>query len=264
MDVYDFAPEFQASGAPPPITPASVDTMAAQGIKTIFLQASKDDVRSPPGDIVHPELVGAFVTKAHAKGIRVVAWFLPKLADVGADARRLGSLHDFRAEGQRFDGIGVDIEWRKDVPDAGERNARLIDLSRRIRAYAPEEALGAIVMPPVVTEVINPAFWPGFPWRELAPSYDVWLPMGYWTNRTGESGWRDAHRYTDENIRLLRERVGNPAVAVHAIGGIGDRSTPGDYSGFLKAAAGSRAIGASVYDYRTTTNESWAVLRGSG
>lgn len=262
VDVYDFAPEFQASGAPPPITPGTVNAMADQGIRTLYLQASKDDVRSPPGDIVHPELVGAFLTGAHARGMKVVAWFLPKLADVDSDFRHMMAMHTFEAAGQRFDSIAIDIEWRAGVADHAERSARLVDLSRRLRAATSGEKLGAIVMPPVVTDVINPAFWPGFPWRDLAPLYDVWMPMGYWTNRTQESGWRDTFRYTDQNIELLRKDLGNPNAVVHPIGGIGDRSTDEDYRGFLRAATSRGSVGVSIYDYRTTVPSAWAVLRG--
>ncbi|MEK7412335.1 MAG: serine/threonine-protein kinase, partial [Planctomycetota bacterium] len=63
----------------------------ANGSAAAVMAAHLNEPVPDPGDIVHPELVGAFVTKAHAKGIRVVAWFLPKLADVGADARRLAA-----------------------------------------------------------------------------------------------------------------------------------------------------------------------------
>ena len=34
-----------------------------------------------------------------------------------------------------------------------------------------------VVVPPVVTQILNRNYWPGFPWRELAGTYDVWMPM---------------------------------------------------------------------------------------
>ena len=40
--------------------------------------------------------------------------------------------------------------------------------------------------------------------REIAPAYDAWMPMSYWTSRTPASGYRDAYRYTAENIDRLR------------------------------------------------------------
>ena len=261
LDVYDFSPAYSPNG-PPAVTPDQVDAMAAQGVRTLYVQASRDDARSP-GDIEAPELLGQFLTRAHARGMRVVAWYLPKFADVEADLRRLLAVRDFRADGQGFDGLAVDIEWRKDVPDTATRNARLVELSRRLREATGGATLGAIVLPPVVTEVINPDYWPSFPWRELVPYYDVWMPMAYWTNRTAESGYRDANRYVDENIRRVRNNVGNAAAAVHPIGGIGDAATVDDYRGFVQAASAQASVGASVYDWRTTAPESWEVLRGA-
>ena len=110
---------------------------------------------------------------------------------------------------------------------------------------------------------LNPAYWPDFPWRRVADSFDVWMPMSYWTNRTGASGWRDGFRYTRENIQRVRERLDDPDAPVHAIGGIGDAAGAHDYEGFVRASERARAIGWSVYDYATTSSSAWPRLRGS-
>ncbi len=78
-----------------------------------------------------------------------------------------------------------------------ERNRRLIELSRRFREELPGPALGAIVYPPVLFEEIRPDFWPRFPWKELAESYDVWLPMLYWSEIAAESNYGEGYRYTE-------------------------------------------------------------------
>src|SRR5205085_2007943 len=118
------------------------------------------------------------------------------------------------------------------------------------------------VLPPVVTEVINPNYWPGFPWGEIASSYDVWQTMGYWTNRTQSSGYRDAYRYTKENVDRLRADLGQPQLPVHPIGGIGDQTTPADVEGFRQAAIETHSIGGSLYDWHTTRAECWAGMAG--
>ena len=262
VDAYDFSPQYQTRGAPPAVTVDSIDDMAAEGVRTLYLQAAKDDARSP-GELVNPELLGPMLLRAHARGIRVVAWYLPKFYDVDSDLRRLVAMRDFRADGHGFDGIGVDIEWRADVPDVPTRNARLIELSRRTRQAMGNAALSAIPVPPVVMEVINPKYWPDFPWRELAPFYDVWLPQCYWTFRKQSSGYRDGYRYTEENIRRMRNNLGLPNAPVHALGGTDNRSTDADYRGFVRAAHDTRSLGASIYDWRTTPGSAWPVLRGS-
>ncbi|MBK9178052.1 MAG: hypothetical protein IPM45_00530 [Acidimicrobiales bacterium] len=259
VDVYDYLAPFQANGRPPPVTPASTAALAWAGVDTLYLQVAKDDPRTP-GDLVDPDLVGRFLQAAQRRGIAVVAWYLPTFADPARDMARLRAMYEFRYEGHRFDGIAVDIEERSAVPDVAERNRRLVELSRGLRQLVGPAALGAIVVPPVVTDIINTAFWPSFPWAELAGLYDIWLPMGYWTNRTRQPEWRDAGRYTSENIRLLRGHVGANAL-VHAIGGIGDASTVADYQGFLAAARTAGAVGVSIYDAVTTSPSAWPVLR---
>ena len=260
VDAYDFSPQYQPNGAPAPVTPESMDDLAAAGVKTLYLQAAKDDIRSP-GDLVNPEILGPMLNRAHARGIKVVAWYLPKFYDLDSDMRRFLAMRDFRANGEGFDGIGNDIEWTRDVPNHAERSLRLIELSRRLRAAVGSAALSAIPLPPVLIETINPKYWPAFPWRELAPLYDVWMPMSYWTFRTKSSGYRDAYRYTEENVRRTRTNLGLPGAVVHPVGGTDNKSSDDDYRGFVRACAETGSVGGSIYDWRTTPLASFNILR---
>jgi hypothetical protein len=182
--------------------------------------------------------------------MRVVGWYVPRFGDVDRDVDHLRAIAEFNVMGHRFDGVAVDIEWTGSVADAAERSARLVDLSEQLRASMGDDVLGAIVLPPVQIDVVNPGFWPGFPWEELAPLYDAWLPMGYWTDRTAASGYRDAATYTAENLQRLEDHLGAPA-PVHAIGGLGEDTTPGDVAAFVAAARAGGAIGISIYDWAT-------------
>jgi hypothetical protein len=85
--------------------------------------------------------------------------------------------------------------------------------------------------------------------------------MTYWTFRPSASGYRDGHRYTDESIRRLRANLGNPAAAVHPIGGIADAATEDDYRDFVRAARENGAVGLSMYDLRTTHEAGWSALQ---
>ena len=258
VDVYDFSPDFVTGHRRPAITTASVDRMAAAGITTLYLQAAvpRQPVARP---LVSPALLGGLLRRAHADGLRVVGWYAPAFADPAADLQRLLAMRDFRWAGQGFDGLAVDIEWTAGVPDVARRNQILVDLSRRLRS-ATAAPLGAIVMAPVVLDVVNRRFWPQFPWRAIAPYYDAWLPMDYWTDRTVSSGYRDAYRYTTDNISRLRSDLGIPNAAVHAIGGVGGSSSGTQYVRFAAAAHSQGAIGLSVYDYRVTGPAVWPLL----
>jgi len=250
VDVFDWSNEF--TNNKPSVGVASVDKMADEGVQTLYIQAAKQESAN---DIVDPNLLLPMIDRAHARGMAVVAWYLPTLEDVARDLTRLLAISRLKVEG-----IGVDIESRK-VSDANERSRRLADLSAALREQLPGRPIGAIVMPPVATDVINPSFWPGFPWHELRPLYDVWMPMDYWTFRSSDSPYRDAYRYTAENIDRLRADLGMPNAVVHAIGGIGDTTTDADADGYERAAIEHGSIGGGLYDFRTTADSQYPGLR---
>jgi hypothetical protein len=260
VDVYEYVPALQGKGKKPPLTPSAIDDMKRRGVKTLYLQAAQDDARIP-GATVKPKLLGEFLERAHDADIRVVAWYLPHFDDIKADLRHIRGLLDFRSDGERFDGLALDIEFRGDLADDTARSAAVVDLSKRVRDLAPNRPIGAIVLEPVLLEVVNANFWPDFPWRKIADLYDVWLPMAYWTNRNNDSGYRDGFRYTDENVRRLRANLGKAEAPVHVIGGLGDAATNQDYDGFVRAARAQRAIGWSIYNYGVTARTAWSRLR---
>ena len=259
-DVLDYVPAYQApAGRVPDVRPDNLAAMAAVGVKTLYLQAAREDTIST-GSLVDTALLGAMLQAAHAAGMKVVAWYLPTLENVERDMVHLRAMVEFKSPGgEQFDGIGVDIESRK-VLDPADRSRRLVDLSQQIRRYVGKGTLGAIIIPPVVPDIINTNFWPGFPWEGIGPLYDVWLPMSYWTGRTPQSGYHDGFRYTLDNIDLLRQHIHQPAAPVHPIGGIADASTLDDLAGLVRAATARGALGWSMYDWRTTRPEEWAVL----
>lgn len=260
LDVYDYVPGFQSDGGPPPVSVASIDDMASLGVRTLFLQAAQDDDRIK-GATVDPGLLGRFLRRAHDVGIQVVAWYLPKFDDVPGDLRRIRGLSRFKNGGERFDGIALDVEYTNALPDPEARNRALLEVARGARKIVGSRPLGAIVLEPLLIDEVNTRYWPGFPWRKLRSSFDVWLPMSYWTNRDSASGLRDGFVYTAENIRRVRRHLGEPNASVHAIGGIADSAATKDYVGFVKAAIRRDAIGYSIYDFNTTTSGVWARLR---
>lgn len=263
VDVFDFDPAYQRDGEAPVVTVADLDVMAAYGVETLYLQAARLDEERTPDGLVAPELVAELLDAAHDRGIAVVAWYLPLFGDIGADLERLELLRDFRtARGDRFDGVAVDIEATATVEDDGIRSARLVELSERMRELGPtDDVWGAIVLPPTLIEVVNPDFWPGFPWAELAPLYDVWLPMSYWSGRTEASGLRDGLVYNLDAVERMRANLADPEAVVHSIGGIGDAITEAELADFVDSLRQTASIGGSIYDYRTLSAGGWAILR---
>lgn len=261
VDVFDFSPPY--AGATPSLSSADLQAMADAGVRTVYLQAARLDDRSPSG-LEDPWLLADWLLTAHDLGIDVVAWYLPRFGEGTADLDRVQAMADFEVLGHRFDGVGIDIEWTGDGVDDDTRSARLIELGREVAAANPDLPLGAIVLPPVLIEVVNDAFWPGFPWAEIAPDYDVWLPMAYWSFRSESSGYGDGYAYVEESVRRLRDNIGDPDALVHPIGGIGgidgiddpdDPAEPlatlAELDNFAIAVAETAGIGASVYDWNT-------------
>ena len=272
VDAFDYSPPY--TGPNPPVGAAALEEMAAMGARTVYLQAGRIDSRSP--DLLEDRwLIAEFVMQAHQRGLHVVGWYLPKWGDGTTDLDHVKAIADFSVLGQRFDGIAIDIEYNGDKNTPEERSRRLVALSSAVRAYVGRDvALGAIVMPPVVLEVVNKDFWPNFPWRQLADLYDVWLPMSYWSNRTTKSGYKDGFTYNAENTRRLRTNIGKPDALVHGIGGIGaddgvnDDPNPeephasiNDLDAFVRSLRETKSIGGSLYDWRTTAPAARAKLR---
>ena len=259
VDAFDADPNYLRGAAT--VFPADVIEMSENKVRTLFLQASRSEDRSNKL-VSDPWHLANFLLNAHANGLDVVAWYLPKWDVNGEDLARLLALADFEVFGHRFDGLAVDIEWNGDDLEDQERSARLVELSKTLRENLKDRVLGAIVMPPVVTDVINQNFWPEFPWRELEQIYDVWLPMNYWSFRTQEHA--DSNYYNSENIKLLRDNLNDQEALVHAIGGIGiadgnalpdpgePLATIDDLEGFVFSVASTKAIGGSIYDWATT------------
>jgi hypothetical protein len=251
VDVYDFVPSADGSSAPA-VGVEAIDEMVRQGVRTLYLQAAQLDAQSSSsGRVVDRASVAQILVRAQRAGLRVVGWYLPRFGDIDRDLAHLRAIADFEVLGHRFDGVAVDIEWTQGVPDHAQRSNELIELSERLRGAVGAEAIGAVVLPPVQLEVVNPAKWPDFPWRELSDLYDVWLPMGYWTVRRPDSGYRDGAVYTEENVRRLRANLGDPGAVVHPVGGIGDEVTTEHATGFARAVDEANAIGGSIYDWRT-------------
>ncbi len=259
LSVFEYVPAFVHQPVPPPVVPDTVDDLAGLGARTLYLQAAIDDPRST-GLIVDDALVGALLRRAHQRGLRVVAWYYPQLADPARDMARLDAVVHFRAGADRFDGVALDIESTL-VPDVTERNRRLVSLTQHVRAVARSMPVGAIVYPAALLEVVNPNLWPQFPYRALARSVDVWLPMTYWTYRSGL--YRDAFTYTDDSVRRLRRDLHDGHARVAPVGGLADSSAVADYQGFARAVRADGALGRSVFDVTGTATSAWPYLRGS-
>src|SRR5688500_5166964 len=114
---------------------ATVDALARRGVRTLYLETANHRRRASQL-IVWPRETERFLDAAHARGIDVVAWYLPGFDDTAADfARAMAAIEFETAAGERFDGFALDIEATK-VASLPGRNASMHALSRELRAAA--------------------------------------------------------------------------------------------------------------------------------
>ena len=262
VDVFDYAPRLQNAGMKPRITPDSVADMAALGVKTLYVQVANPD-SAPANQLTDRAELRALLARAHQEGVAVVPWFLPRLVAPGDDLATMKQILRLHIGGERFDGIGIDLE-SSEVADIPLRNARAVAFATKVRKLVgPSTPVAAIVYPAVQLELLNATLWPDFPYRAVARSVDLWMPMSYYTYRSTESGLRNAYRYTVDSVQRLRKRLGDGNAPVHLIGGLAEDSTPDDYLDMARAAVDTHALGWSIYDYATTGSWAWPYLRGA-
>jgi hypothetical protein len=262
VDVFDYAPRLQSAGAQPRVTPDSIADMAALGVRTLYLQVANPD-DAPANQLTDRAELRALLERAHENDVAVVPWFLPRLVSPDDDYATMKQIVKLRVGGERFDGIGLDLE-SSEVPDIPLRNQRTVAFAKRVRKLVGSSVpLAAIVYPAVQLEVLNTTLWPDFPYKAVNRSVNLWMPMSYYTYRSTESGLRSPYRYTVDSVDLLRKHVGDPDVPVHLIGGLAEDSTPDDYLDMARAAKATDALGWSVYDYASTGSWAWPYLRGA-
>jgi len=250
VDAFDWSRSL--GGERPVVGEDDFEAMADLGVQTVFLQTSHLGV--PDQVVLEQQRLERIIDAAHHHGMAVVAWYLPTLRDVDVDLERLLASAELDV-----DGLAVDIESTV-VEDPVERNARLLELNDKLRSALPDRVIGGITLSAVHLQEVNRDFWPDFPWEEIADTYDVLVPMTYWSIRLPE--WRDGERYVAESLDRIRVATGDADIPIHVIGGIADEATVEQVHGMLDAIeAREGVIGASLYDWATASPEQWAVLR---
>ncbi len=248
VDIYDgalfAAPEQTAS------------RIAARRVKVVWVETAND--RSA-ADVVRPAELGRLVDSLHARGVRVVAWYLPGHLNHGRDIRRSLAMLSFRTTtGQAFDGVALNVESTR-LRNVALRSRRAVDLARRLRTAAGGTPLAIVPFNPRGLER-RPSTWPRFPWADLAAVSDAFAPMVY----TGGAfkGFDATYGYVTRALRLLRAQTGNPDVQIHVAGGVADRLGPEELAGFVAAVADDGGVlGVSLYDWATTGPAAWRALK---
>lgn len=229
--------------------------MLARGVRTLFIETGHYSTRDPID-----RRVWIWLRAAHAAGLKVVGWYLPGYSAMSKDIKRTVAIATVSYLGERFDGLGIDIEWRRGVRSRGEWNRRVVAHARAVRRAVGRFPVAAITPSPLQMRVA-PAYWAGFPWHELAASSDAIMTMSYWSYRKDCPAKRlhCAYEYTKNDVWLARKLTGG-RVPIHVIGGVGDAITSWQVKEFARGAREAHAFGASLYDFGTTLAPYWGYL----
>lgn len=234
-----------------------VDTVRkakSHGVQTLFVETSNF---SRPFAVLEPTAMAQLIRAAHVRDMRVVAWYLPGFVHPSFDFRRSMAAINFRRKGQSFDSFALDIESSA-VASEAVRSSRLIALSRRISAHVPETyPLSAIIPSPLGMQLVK-GYWEDFPYLGIAPYYDVWQPMTYYTYRV--TGRRAVYDYTTQNTEILRTETGDPDLPIHQIGGIASASSGLETAGFVDAILDDSLMGGGLYNMALSGPEDWKQL----
>ena len=235
---------------------AAVADMAGHGVRTLYIETANS--RSSFA-LKNPPVLATFIREAHARGMLVVAWYLPDMTHTSIDYARIVQAVGFQtSDGQKFDSFALDIESGA-IKSESARNRALGALSSRIRGLVGAKyPLGAIIPSPTgLAKKLG--YWDAFPYTMLAQTYDVFVPMSYYTyhGKGGSAAYAD----TLSNVRILRAQKGCSATPIHLIGGIAENSWPSEVGAFVRAAVGARCVGASLYGWSGTTSGDWQELK---
>ena len=228
--------------------------LAARGVAAAWIETANDRSKA---DVVEEAGLARLVDALHARGIRVVGWYLPGHENTARDLGRVRAMLSFRTpQGGAFDGVALDIEALR-VKDVAKRTARMLALLTTLRSEGGATPVAAITYPPRAFER-HLTWWPGFPWTQIASQVDALVPMLY--TGGGFKGYDATYGYVARSLRLLRAAVGI-GVPVHAAGGVANRMNAEELKAFTDAVLDDGTVtGWSLYDLQTSTPAGWAAM----
>jgi hypothetical protein len=201
--------------------------------------------------------LAALLPVAHAAHIAVIAWVYPFLNDVPLDVALAVRVARYVApSGDRPDGLMADVEQNMQEP--------------YVRAYG--QVVRALLGPRVLMGIATyppQSYWGmRYPFRTVARSWDVIVPMDYWHLRPRPYSAQEAARYVTASIAGIRQAVGAATVPIEVLGQMFDvyqdgRNSPSaaEIEGAMHAAIAGHAAGISFFEWNHATPGEWDALR---
>ena len=222
--------------------------MAKRGVATLFFETSNYQMRA--GHRAPRPRRRASSRRRTRTGLQIVAWYLPSFRDLARDMRRSLAAINFTTARRRAvrlvrarhrvepRAVGGDAQRAAAAALAAAARGRARPRARRDRAVAARHAAPAVVLA-------------GLPVRAARADYDVFLPMGYFTYRKHSRA--EARRLHAAQHQAAAQR-NRQSCAARAPDRRNRRLRVGEQvRAFVRAARNGAAIGASLYDFASTT-----------
>ncbi|HEX9696123.1 MAG TPA: hypothetical protein VGB64_07405 [Actinomycetota bacterium] len=192
----------------------------------------------------------AILPAAHARGIKVIAWYFPYFKDVDADVARSVRTIETTVDGHSFDGFAADIESANGSKLSAQTAGAY---SRALRARAPSAYL--IAVPPRPTKHALGYF----PYDATMPHYDAIAPMVYWSRFDPAESVASAMQFLS--------KYGKPVAPIGQTYDMGDeggpRGNPPPHQiwAFMKESQRLGAPGVSFWSWQHATSPDWWTIR---
>jgi len=230
---------------------AIVATALRNGLTHLYVEVARSDVGFNGAGILD-----RLLPIAHRAHIAVIVWVYPFLDDLPRDvATALAVARYTTPDGERPDGLMADIEQNMGEP--------------YVRAYGQilRAALGPHMLMAASTYAPQTYYGQRYPFRAIAASWDLVVPMDYWdvgpTLRTASS----VYRYVQASVVGVRADSGDPQLPVEVLGQTFDlyqngRHSPGaaEIRAAIAAARDTHATGISFFEWNHATPEEWDAL----
>ena len=230
---------------------AIVATALRNGLTHLYVEVARSNVGFNGAGILD-----RLLPIAHRAHIAVIAWVYPFLDDLPRDvATSLAVARYTTPDGERPDGLMADVERNMGEP--------------YVRAYGQilRATLGPHVLMAASTYAPQTYYGQRYPFRTIAASWDLVVPMDYWDVGSTLQSASSVYRYVQASVAGVRAASGDPQLPVEVLGQTFDLYQNGRHSpaaaeirAAIAAARDARATGISFFEWNHATPEEWDAL----
>jgi hypothetical protein len=245
---------------PPVLGVASPEAIVSAAVKNhithLYVEVAGSRGWSSGNGFYGKQTLNRLLPVAHRARIAVIAWVYPYLNDLPADvAFSVAAARYVTPSGDRPDGLAADVEQNMQEP--------------YVRAYGQivRSRLGPKVLMVIATYPPQSIWGKVYPFRTVARTWDVIVPMDYWNVARRPYTEAEAYSYVANSIAGVRKATGIANVPIEVLGQMFDAYGDGQHSptlaevrGSLRAAHDRHAIGISFFEWNHATPDEWDAL----